>query len=61
MTLSQKIYFAKKTKGMVQSNTDIKPKSITVYKPKVDQHIREDSKINYFVALSISSTIRLVA
>lgn len=42
MSVKHKIYFAKKIKGMVHSHKSIKLKAITVYKPKVEKHIRND-------------------
>lgn len=42
MTMAQRIYFAKKVNGMMQSNRSMELVSIIVYKPKVQEHIRKD-------------------
>lgn len=51
--MEQRIFFAKKVSGMIQSHRSMELVSIIVYKPKVLQHIRHDPNklYNYMIKL----------
>lgn len=51
--MAQRIYFAKKVHGMLQSHNSMEIVSIVVNKPKVQEHIRNDPNklYNYMIKL----------
>lgn len=47
MSSNERLYFAKKASGMINSHSSIEACAITVYKPKVKEHLRRNPNALY--------------